>query len=138
MTRGKWVALAVGLAVVAVLVVNGPALWRSVAYVKEQRKGLSDGARLCIFIGSATDSQPIRWSGPMEVDVFRKRYKWLPGQEVIVPDQPCIPCNGGLHDWCWNERRERPPFVRIIRGTEPQSAPFRCTCPHPSHAESSE
>ena len=36
MTRGKWVALAAGIAAVAVLVLNGPAVWRAVAYEEER------------------------------------------------------------------------------------------------------
>ena len=36
MTRAKWVALAVGIAVIAFLVLSGPAVWRAVAYTSER------------------------------------------------------------------------------------------------------
>ena len=36
MTRGKWVALAVGVAVIAVLATLFPSLWRATAYVQER------------------------------------------------------------------------------------------------------
>ena len=46
MTRGKWVALAVVLAVLAVLVPYGPVLWRAVAYDRQEAEGLlQDGDR---------------------------------------------------------------------------------------------
>ena len=36
MTRGRWVAFAVGLAAMAVLVPYGSVLWTAVAYVEER------------------------------------------------------------------------------------------------------
>jgi len=109
MTRGKWVALAVVVAVIAVLVPYGPVLWRAVAYQRYQRE-----------------------LGISEVGFYylHKRASWLPGDEFLVPDQPCNRCLQWDHERCG-----------VILEAEPVVLPpedFRCTCTDPSHDGDSE
>ena len=77
MTRGKWVALAVGVAVIAVLVSYGPAVWRVVAYEELARSEQWHMVRLV------------------------KRWPWLPGRQSLLPDQVCNACRFRYHENCW-------------------------------------
>ena len=84
MTRGKWVALAVVLAVIAVVVLNGPALWMAVAY--------DPGVEERVFWAESTyDEKSVIKEGRPAVVLTprthygslvlkRKRYEWLPGR----------------------------------------------------------
>ena len=141
MTRGKWVALAVGLAVIAVLVPYGPAVWRAVAYERHTMFGRP---------------QDTSWS----MYFCQKRYSWLPGSPQFVPPQPCGRCRNQDHGRCIAEESDRlfgSGTVITFTGTHlsyektrhasavvlvPLSAArpmvWRCTCPHPSHAGNSE
>ena len=74
MTRGKWVALAVGLAVVAVLVPYGPALWRAVAYQQSSSIAMHTG----------TISDPIYVAG------WIKRWDIMPGPDVVLEHPSCF------------------------------------------------
>lgn len=132
MTRGKWVALAVGLAVIGVIVLNGPAVWRAVPYSSEVLfpvklyPGL-DRTRL-------NRSDPVR--APDYIVIWQKRGDWIPGQRYIIR---CSFCLDSDHDLCvgvmngeWSRVRPSEASFHVF------DAAFRCSCPHPSHAEESE
>ena len=152
MTRGKWVAMAVGVAVIAVLVPYGPELWMAVAYT---------GAReelVAVIERGTTQYTPYTHIGPIEftsayrsgsgtltmvgpLTIKRKRHAWIPGEEFIVPDQECPWCERTSymrHEYCFTGRGAEANcgFRDGTRLYLPET--FRCTCPHPSHAQESE
>ena len=153
MTRGKWVALAVGVAVTAVLVLNAPAVWRVAAYTQAREE-------LVVVIEKAnTKYTPYTHIGPIEfravyksglgptlsmvglLTIKRKRYAWIPGEELIVPDQVCPWCNPRTyipHEYCFKGPGSSA-NIGLRDGTRvhlPET--FRCTCTHSSHAQESE
>ena len=122
-------ALAVGLAVIAVLVPYAPTLWTALAYEEE---------RIEDFVMAASfDGEPAQ-ERPDYVLFIRKRFDWLPGPDLIIR---CAWCVESDHVKC-------PRYVG--RNQTVQEGPLRgwriglrqllqaCTCPHPSHAEDSE
>ena len=117
MTRGKWVALAVGLAVIAVLVHYGPAMWRAVRYQKVRVWGVQVDP----------DVQP-------ECVVYMvRRFIWDPGPKFT---QLCTGCAESRHVGC-------PRRIGIFLNTEgkggvPVHYTYSCDCPHSSHAQDSE
>ena len=123
MTRGKWVALAVGIAAIAVLVPYGPALWRAVAYVEERDR---------MDIGHSAIPA---W----DFSVLRKRVPWLPGEDNVIPSQLCRYCWLELHEHCWQPLAGRNlSFGKGSRiGVHEYYLPatFHCTCPDPSHKD---
>ncbi len=153
MTRGKWVALAVGLAVLAVLVPYGPAVWRAVAYAPERLEPVvvlaNDHPKYAHT--EYTHTGPIEFISGMYsngmrttvsvLTVKRKRHTWIPGEEFIVPDQVCPWCRRTTlipHEYCFTGRGNRA-NIGLRDGTRldlPET--FRCTCPHASHAQESE
>ena len=95
MTRGKWVALAVGLAAIAVLVPYGPALWRAVKYADER---VEYGERVTIENGLDGRIQTIRHRGrshgePDYIVLSRKRFHWLSGPDQMIRC-PFLPTTG--------------------------------------------
>ena len=132
MTRGKWAALAVGIAVIAILVPFFPALWRGVAYVEER---IDD-----FYTMHAQDSRRER---PACMILLRKRFQWLPGPDAMTR---CAWCVQSDHLKCPRQvyRPESPPGGggRRLRSWD-NPVPgvlllYECTCPHPSHAQESE
>ncbi len=131
MTRAKWVALAVGLVVMAVLVTNGPALWRAVGYEEERREDF--------VMGSWFDGER-----PDYVMFIRKRFSWLPGPDRFAR---CAWCVESDHLKCprdiyWPESSQvgaevPPPRWRVSTINSPMInvVKFGCDCPHPSHAK---
>jgi hypothetical protein len=73
-TTTRAAALILGAAIVALLLGNGPALWERAAY-----------------------REPTRELG---FEMSRKRWDWLPGPELRIPDQPCPSCQMGEHISC--------------------------------------
>ena len=70
--------------------------------------------------------------------VMRKCRSWAPGDEFLVPSQECLSCREALHDRCYETHRA---WVSVyVHDKSRVSLPdtFRCTCPHPSHAQDSE
>ena len=136
MTRGKWVALAVGLAVVAVLVSYGPAVWRTVAYVEEQQ------TQPLYFWNEGNG-----WKEDNHV-LLRARREWLSGARLKAA--MCGWCDESDHLQCPRElafvlpagcRIEYQPMQSV--GTPEVSAGMHavmlpCTCADPSHAQESE
>ena len=126
MTRGKWVALAVGLAVIAVLIPYGPALWWAVAYVEERR----------IVLIAYEDPNGAEYLDE-QARVLRKRWSWVLGPEHRVR---CGRCQESDHRSCprllsmaatWRSTGK-------ILGLDGVFSGHLCDCPHPSHAQASE
>ena len=118
-------ALAVGVAVIAVLVPYGPAIWIAVAYEEERREDF--------VIWSWFDGER-----PDYVMFIRKRFSWLPGPDHLAR---CAWCVESDHLKCprdaevptppkWDLSTISSPMIKEVR--------FACTCPHPSHAQESE
>ena len=127
MTRGKWVALAVGVAVIAVLVHYGPALWRAVAYVESRH----DGELMMMRFDTRTYERPQNPS--RYIIVTRKRFNWLPGRAATVH---CGWCVESAHQKCPGDQYN----LFSPKGEWPRwpSETRTCTCPHASHAQESE
>ena len=124
MTRGKWVALAVGLAVIVVLIPYGPALWRAVAYVEERMENSSKATIL-----SDADASYL----PEYVVLTRKRFNWVPGPVLTTR---CPWCAESDHARCPGKRKM---LVFLPLGQDRvQGRLHPCDCPHPSHAQESE
>ena len=135
MTRGKWVALAVGLAALAVLLPYGPALWMAAAYVEERKEN--------VWLHDPTkDGEYEGILDPVDYLLLkRKRFDWLPGSDRMAQ---CSFCVETQHVKCprvvfetWSaatpglDRVEQSLRLDIL-------AEHLCTCPHPSHAQESE
>ena len=123
MTRGKWVALAVGLAVIAVLALNGPAVWRVVAYIEERQEGV-------VLIPDYTARSQELPRNPDYMIITRKRFIWFPGRDYMVL---CAWCAETIHEKCPGDK-----YVLLPKEATPAETYTTCTCPHPSHAEGSE
>ena len=119
MTRRRIIAGVILLAAMAVVLLGG---WRRVAY-REKAVGA--------FV------------------VCAKRWEWLPGPELYVPDQVCRHCEGRRHEYCFRINNAIPmlrPEERLIfrnlgvdRDLLHRYPPnFRCTCTDPSHDGDSE
>ncbi len=113
MTRRRIIAGVILLAAVVVAVPAAPGVWRKVVYRSIDLGGMEG---------------------------LTKRWAWLPGPYVYVPNQFCNYCRRAEHGYCWRvpdsalpgrEGFSLYPFLDF-------PADFRCTCPHPSHAEDSE
>ena len=143
MTRGKWVALAVGLAAVVILVpFFYPPLWRAVAYEKERRQPVFRNlppspfttAELRIGFG------PVRLKDPGYLLLLRKRFDWLPGRERF---SVCGCCVESRHSDCprrmlvYASLGEVEDFFTWHHGNVFYQR-HTCACPHPSHAQESE
>ena len=135
MTRRRIIAGVILLAAVAVAVPYAPKVWRTVAYRKQRIDGM-------VFL--------------------TRRWEWLPGRDVFVPNQVCSLCLKGVHNYCYqNYDAPDSPGVPIYllrngeisvgltspeflkqrkgrpdsRGTTVSGYPsdWRCTCTDPSH-----
>ena len=140
MTRGKWVALTVGLAVIAVIVLNGPAFWKAVAYEQREAEAVFFGTGRARFSRSGGVGGP--GDNPFWEDrgfvVVRKRYSWIPGSEFTVPDQMCPACILEFHDACFPKAGGSAGCSFPDGSSVDLSSSFRCTCPDLSHAQESE
>ena len=116
MTRGKWVALAVGLAVAACLVAIAPQAWLWSAY---------RNAEVEEIVRFPISGFP-KWLKEVRRPALVKRWDWLPGREVVLPDRRCNAC---LHD----SHRNCPRRISISEVADE----LLCTCRHPSHAQDS-
>ena len=138
MTRGKWVALAVLLAVIALIIPNGPAVWRVVAYVEERHDGVLTIRKLEVgqLLWSTATSQPIARflmspPNPNYIVITRKRFNWLPGRDRMVR---CAWCVESTHVKCPGDK-----YALLLPKEAPPAETYTtCTCPHPSHAQESE
>ena len=83
--------------------------------------------------GSDLSDGPL-WEGGFVV--LRKRPGWLPGSEITIPDQTCPACILAHHSACFPKWSASCRFPDGSSVDLPSS--FRCTCPHPSHAQESE
>ena len=153
MTRGKWVAVVVGLGVAACLASVFPQAWLWLAYRDaEVREALS--------IGRAGEGRDVKINGEVEMDWTRrlgsfyadgvvvtisdesssvtvkgssrrpalvKRWGWLPGREIVLRDGRCWLCLQDAHWFC----PDTVSFSELLDDVH-------CTCPHPSHAPESE
>ena len=119
MTRGKWVALAVGLAAIAVLVLYGPALWRAVAYDQGRDWGVQVDHEV----------------QPQCVVFMVKRFSWLPGPDFM---QWCASCVESRHVNCPRKMGIYQNWKRPGKPLAPVYSAYSCDCPHPSHAQDSE
>ncbi len=143
MTRGKSVALAVGVAAVAVLVLNGPAVWRVVAYVQVPISSgpvsvhLGGGAVSYLSgtdqMGAMTTNLETAVVESGTLTVHKKRHAWLPGQAFIIPDQACVSCGLGKHTVCFPRHVEGARFITPDGTRVELPENFRCTCTDPSH-----
>ncbi len=138
MTRGKWVALVVGLAAVAVAVPYGPALWMAVAYDRQESSLLSFmiGGR-GYSVGRGQGSADPVWKD-LKFVVMKKRHSWMPGSEFTVPDQMCPACILEFHDACFPKAGGSAGCSLPDGSSVDLSSSFRCTCPDLSHAQESE
>ena len=125
MTRGKWVALAVGLAVIAVLVAYGPALWRAVVFEESRVYGTSG-------------LEPWKITPESEyIVIVWKRFSWLPGPQREVRCRDCaesrhVDCPRVMHGFGLYNENIGPSLVAAA------ARDLSCTCVHPSHAQESE
>ena len=128
MTRGRWVALAVVVAVIAVLASYGPALWRALVYTLERKEPISPHARYYIE-GTDDEFEALDFE---YVSVMRKRFDWLPGPDRYVR---CAWCVASDHAKCSGSKR----LVILADMRDPSLIDWsRCNCPHPSHAQESQ
>ena len=120
MTRGKWVALAVGMTALGFLVPYGPGLWRSVAYVETRLEPLP---------------VPEERMPPYVIAQVR-RFDWIPVRRVT--GITCGFCVESKHADCtpWMKVRAVP-TKDYDQSPNAFMAPL-CMCPHPSHAQDSE
>ena len=121
MTRGKWVALAVGVAVMALLVPYGPAMWRVVTYEDRRIEDLS--------VSLSNAAAKVEY-----MIVSRKRFDWVSGPDSFVR---CSFCVESEHRMC-----PRDTASAWVMKENPRSGTWEqrfvlCTCPHPSHAQDS-
>ena len=81
-------ALIAGLliALLCVLALAAPMFWRILAYEKIDIPGEHPWLRSELKANLAT--------------YFKKRWDWLPGDRLILPDQVCGYCQVDLHEYC--------------------------------------
>ena len=108
MTRGKWVALAVGSALFAVLFPFLPLGWEAVMYTPE-----------------CDELEPFKKG--VHAVVMRKRVDWIPGPDRVLR---CAWCAESDHSQC-------PRKVGSWAARAMTLDRVACTCPHPSHAQES-
>ena len=128
MTRGKWVALVVGLAVIAVLVLASPRL----LYQTEMRALVFHSGFEMYEFGEVLQAPP---EGDCFVEIRRV---WFSRPRSAFEPQGRARCG-----WCLRSRHDSCPRKVSGGGSIGSSriVPFpvyECDCPHPSHAQESE
>ena len=127
MTRGKWVALAVGVAAIAVA---SPRL----LYQTEMRALVFHSGFKMYEFGEVLHSPLERNSF---VEIRRWRFSWPRNWRMFDARVECGWCLRSLHEDCPHEVSGRG-WTTYIAGRAAPGLIHRCACPHPSHAQESE
>ena len=129
MTRGKWVALVVGLAAVVLLAPFSPALWRAAMYTPERE------TPVVYLVPDNLIEENFEFG---YAAVSEKRHRWLPGPDYVVQ---CKWCADSDHRACprnllmsTGDNNVGDSFISVA----PPMERYTCDCPHPSHAQESE
>lgn len=128
----RTVAGLVILAALAVAVPFGDDLWIWLAYEEQDVIELRslDSPRFVL----GTPVQESGWTYLTALPV--KRWSWLPGPEVVVPDPFCPCCAFGVHGFCPRNHGSGRYRIRLRKDLDIERVlpdDFRCDCQHPTH-----
>ncbi len=136
--RARWITVStISLLSATVVGLALKAYWREIAY---RHLSMTYG-RQVLMADFEARNKPLP-----EFEYYEKRWKFLPGPEVLVPDQLCGTCavagrSSLAHRFeCFHGQDFDPAYPRLPLGVVGGRRAFvlKCTCDHPAHANREE